>query len=135
LQIEHFESDHIGLRVDCEQSTELVVRVLQDGGWSARLLPVGDGGASPSVGAIPSVKPVSSHLGLFQTLSVPAGKWRVVMDYTAPGLRVGSILSALTLGASLFYFFCGQLAGAVACRWVGRRVFRGRGCEESLGKR
>jgi hypothetical protein len=105
LQIEHFGADRIGLSVECERPTELVVRVLQDGGWSARLLPVGDGGASPSVRAGLSVKPASSHLGLFQTLSVPAGRWQVVMGYTAPGLRVGSVVSGLTLGASLFYLF------------------------------
>ena len=138
LQIEHFGADRIRLRVDCERPTELVVRVLQDGGWSARLLSVDDGGANGAVdsvvdsavgdtsgnrsfarvsasaaGAGRSVKPALSHLGLFQTLAVPAGKWLVVLDYTAPGLRLGCALSGLTLGVSLFYLFLWS-------PWVGR---------------
>lgn len=93
-QIEHFASDELTVHVSSAQAAQLVVRLMQDGGWTARL------SSRPAAAHQRSklyVTPTATHLGLFQSLQIPAGEWTIHLNYRAPGWHLGLAISMGTM--------------------------------------
>lgn len=89
LHVKYFAPSRIGLHIDAAARRKLIVRLFQDGGWQAVL--------RDAEGATQFVTPQASHLGLFQSAEIPAGKWDIELRYQAPGLLLGAWISAATL--------------------------------------
>lgn len=101
LSVESFEPERLRIQVSSPHPSQLVVRLLQDGGWTAKLWPR-DGSAAEQADL--EQVPASTHLGLFQSLSVPGGDWTVELSYCAPGWRMGLAISLSTLALSVVVF-------------------------------
>ncbi|MCC6511004.1 MAG: hypothetical protein IT423_18020 [Pirellulaceae bacterium] len=95
LYVKKLSASQLRLEVECYRPGEIVVRLLQDGGWQSRLISL------DNPRDVRTMKPESSHLGLFQTLAVPIGNWTIELDYEAPGLRAGASLSLFSLSLCL----------------------------------
>lgn len=104
VELERQAADALALNVSASEPGRLVVRLLQDGGWTAKLTQLDH--LQPEVDRQPAVNerkatlavvPTVSHLGLFQTLPVPTGRWQIELTYCAPGLWAGGCISVGSL--------------------------------------
>ncbi len=102
LHVKYLAHSRIGCRVESARECQVLVRVLQDGGWHAVIQ--GEAGQSFTV------RPQISHLGLFQSFDLPAGNWDIELRYQAPGLIPGAWVSCTVLLL---------LVATVARRWKG----------------
>ena len=89
-------------RVSGPDPAYVVLSLVQDGGWSAR---DGSGRRLPTFLAN----------GPFLAVRLPADTRRVALTYRPPGLRIGSLVSAMTLLALI-------VAGVRRARPAGRRA-------------
>lgn len=96
--------DGLQMKLECHQPSTLVVRLYQDGGWTARLV---SRRADDNFAAhVNQSVPMPSHVELFQSIVIPQGKCHVQLSYVAPGYVVGRRIS----GLSLLLAICGGLA-------------------------
>lgn len=94
--IENWQPDKIRVRVSAAQSVLMTIQLFQDGGWTAILTPLIPGIESQSKSVTTSI-PASTHLGLFQTLEIPAGQWQLTLIYQSPGLQLGACITLSTI--------------------------------------
>ena len=106
LHVNHFSNNHVSLKVEAVNDCHLVVRLFQDGGWRANM--------RSDEGETIATAPTPSHLGLFQSLELPAGTWQVELHYETPGIRTGVWISALSIVALIVIGLMNQMPSRTA---------------------